>query len=200
MPGPARPTSSLPARRTGLRQPTRRAGSTAPERGASPAVTARPSTSSGAGIVARASKLNQEQPSTAVKRKERDFEREINEDTSLHVVVRCRGRNEREIKENSGVVLSTDGVSGKSVDLSMGPNSLSNKVYDFDKVFSPAADQTVVYEETVLPIVNEVSIKTGCSNIRDYLLTVLRCSLDTTAPFSPMAKRVPERHTPCQET
>lgn len=172
MPGPARPTSSLPARRTGLRQPTRRAGSTVPERGASPAVTARPSTTSGAAIAARASKLSQEQPATAVKRKERDFEREINEDTSLHVVVRCRGRNEREIKENSGVVLSTEGVSGKSVDLSMGPNSLSNKVYDFDKVFSPAADQTVVYEETVLPIVNEVSIE----RLFQYARLVSNCS------------------------
>jgi kinesin family protein 11 len=73
------------------------------------------------------------------------------------VVVRCRGRNQREIKENSGVVLSTEGVSGKSVDLSMGPNALSNKTYAFDKVFSPGADQVIVYDEVVVPIVNEVS-------------------------------------------
>lgn len=71
--------------------------------------------------------------------------------------MRCRGRNDREIKENSGVVLSTEGVSGKNVDLSMGPNALSNKVYSFDKVFSPAADQITVYDEVVQPIVNEVS-------------------------------------------
>lgn len=55
------------------------------------------------------------------------------------------------------MVLSTGGVSGKQVDLSMGPNALSNKTYAFDKVFSPAADQTTVYDEVVLPIVNEVS-------------------------------------------
>ena len=73
------------------------------------------------------------------------------------MVVRCRGRNEREIKENSGVVLSTEGVSGKTVEMSMGPNAVSNKTYAFDKVFSPAADQTLVYEEVVSPVINEVS-------------------------------------------
>ncbi|KAJ5734020.1 hypothetical protein N7493_002806 [Penicillium malachiteum] len=165
MAGPTRPSaSSIPAvRRTGLRQPTRRAGSAAPERGASPAVTTKPATAIGSKAVGRPSKLGADQPSLAPKRKERDFESEINEDTSIHVVVRCRGRNDREIKENSGVVLSTQGVNGKLVDLSMGPNSLSNKTYSFDKVFSPAADQTVVYEETVLPIVNEMLAGYNCT-------------------------------------
>lgn len=92
----------------------------------------------------------------AAKRKERDYERGVNEDTSIHVVVRCRGRNDREVKENSGVVVSTEGVQGKSVDLSMGPNAVSNKTYTFDKVFSAAADQLIVYEDVALPIVNEV--------------------------------------------
>lgn len=136
-----------------MRQPTRRAGSTVPDRQASPAVFAKPATSS----IARAPKPSVDQSSTTSKRKDREFEREINEDTSIHVVVRCRGRNEREIKENSGVVLSTEGVSGKNLNLSMGPNAVSNKTYAFDKVFSPAADQNIVFEEVVLPIVNEVS-------------------------------------------
>ncbi|KAJ5935832.1 hypothetical protein N7466_005379 [Penicillium verhagenii] len=164
MAGPARPASSLPARRTGLRQPTRRAGSTVPEpRGVSPAVTAKATTIPGAAANARPSKSSPEQLSAAAKRKEREFEREINENTSIHVVVRCRGRNDREIKENNGVVLSTEGVSGKQVDLSMGPNALSNKIYAFDKVFSPAADQTVVYEETVVPILNEMLAGFNCT-------------------------------------
>ncbi|KAJ5175732.1 Kinesin-like protein bimC [Penicillium canariense] len=161
MAGLSRPASSIPAaaRRTGLRPPTRRTGSAVPDRQPSPAVIARPATSS----IARVQKSNPEQSSTVAKRKERDFEREINEDTSIHVVVRCRGRNEREIKENSGVVLSTEGVNGKNVDLSMGPNALSNKTYAFDKVFSPAADQTIVYEEVVLPIVNEMLAGYNCT-------------------------------------
>lgn len=156
MVGPARPASAIPARRSNLRQPTRRAGSAVPERHASPAVSTKTAISAPSNT--RATKASPEQPSnTAGKRKERDYEREINEDTSIHVVVRCRGRNEREVKENSGVVLSTpEGVNGKTVDLSMGPNALSNKTYAFDKVFSPAADQTRVFEDTVLPIVHEV--------------------------------------------
>ena len=89
------------------------------------------------------------------KRKERDFDGD-GEETNIHVVVRCRGRNDREVRENSGVVLSTDGVKGKSVELSMGPSALSNKTYHFDKVFSPAADQAMIYDDVVTPILDEV--------------------------------------------
>ncbi|KAI2791950.1 Kinesin-like protein bimC [Penicillium oxalicum] len=163
MPAPARANTAIPAaaaaRRSGLRQPTRRAGSTVPDRQPTPSAFARPTAPS----ATRPQKPNAEQPTPISKRKDREFEREINEDTSIHVVVRCRGRNEREIKENSGVVLSTEGVSGKNVDLSMGPNAVSNKTYAFDKVFSPAADQTIVYEEVVMPILNEMLAGYNCT-------------------------------------
>jgi kinesin family protein 11 len=79
------------------------------------------------------------------------------EETNINVVVRCRGRNDREVRENSGVVVSTNGVKGTQVELSMGPSALSNKTYQFDKVFSPAADQNMVFEEVVAPILDEVS-------------------------------------------
>lgn len=95
------------------------------------------------------------------KRKEREFEGE-GEETNIHVVVRCRGRNEREVRENSGVVVSTDGVKGKKVELSMGANALSNKTYHFDKVFSPAADQSMIYEDVVTPILDEVMVIPLC--------------------------------------
>lgn len=78
------------------------------------------------------------------------------EETNINVVVRCRGRNDREVRENSGVVVSTDGVKGSKVELSMGPSALSNKTYQFDKVFSPAADQGMVFDEVVAPILDEV--------------------------------------------
>ena len=92
------------------------------------------------------------------KRKERDFDTEGGEETNIHVVVRCRGRNDREVRENSGVVVSTDGVRGKNVDLSMGASALSNKTYHFDKVFSPAADQSMIYDDVVTPLLDEVSV------------------------------------------
>ncbi|KAL4882408.1 P-loop containing nucleoside triphosphate hydrolase protein [Aspergillus karnatakaensis] len=163
MAGPQRPTSGLPTRRTTTaRQPTRRAGSAAPERQSvapSPTVSARAPAASRL----RALKSPGEPASVTAKRKERDIEREINEDTSIHVVVRCRGRNEREVKENSGVALLTEGVKGKTVELSMGPNALSNKTYTFDKVFSPGADQVTVYEDVVLPIVTEMLAGYNCT-------------------------------------
>ena len=76
------------------------------------------------------------------------------EETNINVVVRCRGRSDREVRENSGVVVSTDGIKGKKVELSMGPSALSNKTYAFDKVFSPAADQGIVFDEVVSPILD----------------------------------------------
>jgi kinesin family member 11 len=92
------------------------------------------------------------------KRKERDFDVEgLGEETNINVVVRCRGRNEREVKENGAVVVQTEGAKGKLVELSMGPNALTNKTYNFDRVFSPAADQGMVYDEVVKPILEEVS-------------------------------------------
>lgn len=90
-----------------------------------------------------------------MKRKEREFEAD-GEETNINVVVRCRGRNDREVRENSGVVVSTNGIKGSTVDLSMGPSAVSNKTYQFDKVFSPAADQSMIFDEVVSPILNEV--------------------------------------------
>ena len=98
-------------------------------------------------------------PTGGMKRKERDFDGEGGaQETNIHVVVRCRGRNDREVRENSGVVVSTNGVKGKNVELSMGASALSNKTYHFDKVFSPAADQAMVYEDVVTPILDEVDL------------------------------------------
>ncbi|KAL5332841.1 P-loop containing nucleoside triphosphate hydrolase protein [Aspergillus crustosus] len=162
MAGPQRPTSGLPTRRTTTRQPVRRAGSAAPERHSaapSPAV----SSKTPAASRLRALKSPGEPVSITAKRKERDIEREINEDTSIHVVVRCRGRNDREVKENSGVALLTEGVKGKTVELSMGPNAVSNKTYTFDKVFSAGADQVTVFEDVVLPIVTEMLAGYNCT-------------------------------------
>ena len=94
--------------------------------------------------------------SGGIKRKDREYDAEGTEETNIHVVVRCRGRSDREVRENSGVVLQTDGVKGQSVELSMGPSALSNKTYRFDKVFSPAADQSMIYDEVVTPFLDEV--------------------------------------------
>lgn len=97
---------------------------------------------------------------TSLKRKDRDFDSEASvsvvEETNINVVVRCRGRNEREVKENSAVVIQADGVRGKLLELKMGSNALSDKTYNFDRVFSQAADQSMVFDDVVKPILDEV--------------------------------------------
>ena len=102
-------------------------------------------------------------PLNGTKRKERDFDQDAGEETNIHVVVRCRGRSDREVRENSGVVVSTNGVKGKNVELSMGPNALSNKTYHFDKVFSPAADQAIVFDDVMSPILEEMLAGYNCT-------------------------------------
>jgi kinesin family member 11 len=79
------------------------------------------------------------------------------------VVVRCRGRSDREVKENSGVVVSVNGLKGRSVELSMGPSALSNKTYHFDKVFSPAADQAIIFDDVVKPVLSEMLTGYNCT-------------------------------------
>jgi len=97
-----------------------------------------------------------------VKRKDRDFDDDdYSSETNINVVVRCRGRSDREVRENSGVVVSTDGVKGRTVELSMGPSALSNKTYHFDKVFSPAADQIMIFDAVVAPILDEVRVSSS---------------------------------------
>ena len=130
-----------------------------------------------------------------MKRKEREFEPNSGEDTSIHVVVRCRGRSDREIQENSAVVVSTEGTNG--VELSMGPNALSNKAYHFDKVFSPAADQTTLFDDVVAPMLNEVWFQSCASRPHT---NVHRCCPGTIVLFSHMVRPVREKHTRCQET
>lgn len=105
-------------------------------------------------------------PGAGLKRKDREHETPASvgspvvgspvTDTNIRVLVRCRGRNDREMKENSPVALATNGVKGSTVEVTMGPNAVSNKTYEFDKVFSAAADQAIVFDEAVSPILDEV--------------------------------------------
>ncbi|KAF3936602.1 Kinesin-3 [Dactylella cylindrospora] len=86
------------------------------------------------------------------------------DETNVQVVVRCRGRSEREIKENSQVILSTPGgPRGNEVQMSMGPMSLANKSYTFDRVFGPEADQSMIYDDVVAPIVGEMLSGFNCT-------------------------------------
>ncbi|KAM0370192.1 hypothetical protein ACHAPK_005705 [Fusarium culmorum] len=146
-----RAPNTRPGVRAGSRAPPTRYGSSAASR--SGAASPTPS-------VASVATVN----TIGTKRKERDFEAEAStEETNIQVVVRCRGRNEREVKENSNVVVTADSVRGKVVELSMGSNALSNRSYNFDRVFSPAADQYMVFDDTVKPILDEMLSGYNCT-------------------------------------
>ncbi|WYZ44399.1 hypothetical protein EsH8_VII_000835 [Colletotrichum jinshuiense] len=100
----------------------------------------------------------------ATKRKEREYDFDApGQETNINVVVRCRGRNDREVRENSAVVVQADGAKGTNVELKLGPNALSNKTYNFDRVFSAAADQTMVFDDVVKPILDEMLAGFNCT-------------------------------------
>jgi kinesin family protein 11 len=150
MAGLPRPAIVAPPRKSSMRPPPRPSSARAPSAAPSSRFERPGAVSPADSVVSMATTAG------GTKRKERDFEND-EEETNINVVVRCRGRNEREVRENSGVVLQTEGVKGKSLELSMGPSALSNKTYTFDKVFSSAADQAMIYDDVVIPILDEVS-------------------------------------------
>ena len=157
-----RPASGLANKKHSMRPPMSRPS--APVRSQSSAPSLHPRAQSGATSPDESTmsmSTNTSRSRSPKKRKEREFDTDGGQETNIHVVVRCRGRNDREVRENSGVVVSTDGVKGKHVELSMGASALSNKTYHFDKVFSPAADQSMIYDDVVTPILDEVR---SCSN------------------------------------
>lgn len=86
--------------------------------------------------------------------------------SNIKVVVRCRGRNDREIKAKSHVVVQTaastptDVVIGFDDSTRMGHDS---KIYKVDHVFGPEADQSMVYDEVVAPMIAEVLSGMNCT-------------------------------------
>jgi len=77
-------------------------------------------------------------------------------EANINVVVRCRGRSEREKAENSAVIVSHPSTT--EVALALGPlASIENKLYTFDRTFGPEADQQRIYDNVVQPLLNEVS-------------------------------------------
>lgn len=85
------------------------------------------------------------------------------EESHISVYVRCRSRNEREIKENSGVVVSTMGHLGKEVVLQTGPMAVSNKTYTFDRVFGAESDQDMVYDGIASGVLDEMLQGYNCT-------------------------------------
>lgn len=92
-------------------------------------------------------------------------------ETNIQVVIRCRRRSEREIQDNSPIIVSSDGAKSKDVSIeasvpvsSMGVVTLPPlRKYPFDSVFGPEADQAMIYHEVVAPMLEEVLMGYNCT-------------------------------------
>lgn len=84
--------------------------------------------------------------------------------SNIKVVVRCRGRTDREIKAKSHVVVQTLPSSPTEVLIEdVSKASQEAKIYKVDQVFGPEADQATIYDEVVSPMVTEVLAGMNCT-------------------------------------
>ncbi|XP_008806097.2 kinesin-like protein KIN-5C isoform X2 [Phoenix dactylifera] len=82
---------------------------------------------------------------------------------NVQVLLRCRPFNDDELRNNAPQVVTcneyqrevavTQTIAGKQID----------RVFTFDKVFGPSAKQKVLYDQAVIPIVNEVLEGFNCT-------------------------------------
>ncbi|EPQ28100.1 uncharacterized protein PFL1_04427 [Pseudozyma flocculosa PF-1] len=100
-------------------------------------------------------------------------------ETNIQVVVRVRGRAPHEPKPINPSILSTSGPRCSQIDVAMDPPPVSSssstqsslvaqdpvrqKTYHFDQVFGPEADQGMLYQDVVGPILNEVMSGYNCT-------------------------------------
>lgn len=92
-------------------------------------------------------------------------------ETNIQVVIRCRRRSDREIQENSPIIVSSHGAKSKEVTIetsapvsSLGVVTLPpTRTYPFDLVFGPEADQAMIYHNVVNPLLDEVLTGYNCT-------------------------------------
>src|SRR5258708_4187018 len=92
-------------------------------------------------------------------------------ETNIQVILRCRGRSEREIQENSPAIVQIEGPKSNSltIETSLPPSSLGifnsppTRTYPFDLAFGPEATQSMIYHEVVGPMLAEVLMGYNCT-------------------------------------
>ncbi|KAK9719990.1 Kinesin- motor protein [Basidiobolus ranarum] len=88
-----------------------------------------------------------------------DAEKESN----IQVVIRSRGRNDKELRENSPSAIQCDSLIGSEIALSAGHYDKTARTYTFDKVFGPEATQEHVYDNVVKSFLEEVIMGYNCT-------------------------------------
>ncbi|QLL35087.1 hypothetical protein HG536_0H04630 [Torulaspora globosa] len=100
------------------------------------------------------------------------------EELNITVAVRCRGRNEREIKAKSSVVVSVPDVTGSN-EVSINTTGdvgiaaqINSKTYTVDEVFGPSANQSLIFHKIAEPLFADF--------IKGYNCTVLVYGMTST--------------------
>lgn len=92
-------------------------------------------------------------------------------DTHIQVILRCRGRSEREMQANSPTVVTIESAKTKelTIETSTPISSLGiitpppTRTYPFDLVFGPEATQSMIYHDVVGPMLSEVMLGYNCT-------------------------------------
>lgn len=85
------------------------------------------------------------------------------EGSNIRVITRCRGRNDREIKSKSAVVVDSNSESRQEISVKIGEDLSSTKTYSLDRVFGPEADQAMIFDEIISPIVDDLMKGMNCT-------------------------------------
>lgn len=114
------------------------------------------------------------------------------ESENIQVVVRCRGRNLKETNSKSTVVVHVDNEEGEEVLLNPSDEvglqaQLNSKVYKFNKVYGPMADQDIIFKGVASPMFDEFLKGYNCtllvygmtSSGKTYTMTGNTASQDT---------------------
>ncbi|KAF5391361.1 hypothetical protein D9757_001867 [Collybiopsis confluens] len=92
-------------------------------------------------------------------------------DTNIQVVIRCRRRSDREIQDNSPIIVNSSGARSNQVSIeTTAPVSTLGVVqlppvrtYPFDLVYGPEADQALIYHDVVGPMLEQVLEGYNCT-------------------------------------
>ncbi|KAJ1035663.1 hypothetical protein NDA18_000440 [Ustilago nuda] len=138
--------------------------------------TARRLTTNGAGSLQPASR-----PASSASNNDADKKRSEAGESNIQVVVRVRGQAANAPKGSSPGILSTSGPRCQQIDVAIEPPPVSSssilasssslvqeswmrqKSYHFDHVFGPEADQGMVYQDVVGPILEQVMSGYNCT-------------------------------------
>jgi kinesin family protein 11 len=133
-----------------------------------PATTTSPDKTSEPPLVPPSTSLAQSKPVAKV---QAPFQSQEECEINIQVVVRSRRRSDREVQESSPIIVSTEGARSHAVSIetaapvsSLGVVTLPpTRTYPFDLVFGPEADQSMIYQDVVHPMLEEVLLGYNCT-------------------------------------